>query len=117
MPVRPLSQKPSFALLELTPSTLAQIPALPHYQPSPARPTPISLSSPYLNDSGAQYLDGTIDTTRTMHFGRPTRGQMRAFTRVLQGHIAVDVAVFPEGSTGDQLDTLARAPLWRDGMN
>lgn len=117
MPVRPLSQKPSFALLELTPSTLARIPALPHYQPSPARPTPISLSSPYLNDSGAQYLDGTIDTTRTMHFGRPTREQMRAFTRVLQGHIAVDVAVFPEGSTGDQLDTLARAPLWRDGMN
>ncbi|GAA5874371.1 hypothetical protein JCM3774_005019 [Rhodotorula dairenensis] len=92
--------------------------ALPHYQPSPTRPVAISTSTPYLNDSGANYLDGTIDTTRTMHFGRrPTPEQKRAFTRVLQGHIAVDRAVFPEGSTGDQLDTLARAPLWSDGMN
>lgn len=91
--------------------------ALPHYQPSPARPIPLSTSTPYLNDSGANYLDGTIDTTRTMHFGKPTAEQKRAFTRVLQGHIAVDRAVFPEGSTGDQLDTLARAALWSDGMN
>ncbi|GAA5960311.1 hypothetical protein JCM8115_001137 [Rhodotorula mucilaginosa] len=91
--------------------------ALPHYQPSPTRPIPISKTTPYLNDSGANYLDGTIDTTRTMHFGRPTAEQKRAFTRVLQGHIAVDKAIFPEGSTGDQLDTLARAPLWSDGMN
>ncbi|BGP10131.1 hypothetical protein JCM10049v2_006014 [Rhodotorula toruloides] len=91
--------------------------ALPHYEPSPDRPTPISRDSPYLNDSGAQYLDGTIDTTRTMHFGKPTREQKRAFTRVLQGHIAVDSLIFPEGTTGDAIDALARAPLWSDGMN
>ncbi|KAL7341825.1 peptidase M24, structural domain-containing protein [Rhodotorula toruloides] len=91
--------------------------ALPHYEPSPDRPTPISRDSPYLNDSGAQYLDGTIDTTRTMHFGKPTREQKRAFTRVLQGHIAVDSLIFPEGTTGDAIDALARAPLWSEGMN
>ncbi|GEM10484.1 xaa-pro aminopeptidase [Rhodotorula toruloides] len=91
--------------------------ALPHYEPSLDRPTPISRDSPYLNDSGAQYLDGTIDTTRTMHFGKPTREQKRAFTRVLQGHIAVDSLIFPEGTTGDAIDALARAPLWSEGMN
>ncbi|BGP50337.1 hypothetical protein JCM10450v2_006256 [Rhodotorula kratochvilovae] len=91
--------------------------ALPHYEPSASPRVPISLSSPYLNDSGAQYLDGTIDTTRTMHFGRPTREHKRAFTRVLQGHIAVDALVFPEGTTGEQVDVLARAPLWSEGMN
>ncbi|BGP42167.1 hypothetical protein JCM10449v2_006172 [Rhodotorula kratochvilovae] len=91
--------------------------ALPHYEPSASPRVPISLSSPYLNDSGAQYLDGTIDTTRTMHFGRPTKEHKRAFTRVLQGHIAVDALVFPEGTTGEQVDVLARAPLWSEGMN
>ncbi|GJN92494.1 hypothetical protein Rhopal_005524-T1 [Rhodotorula paludigena] len=91
--------------------------ALPHYEPSESHPVPISLSSPYLNDSGAQYLDGTIDTTRTMHFGRPTGEHRRAYTRVLQGHMAVDRLVFPEGTTGEQVDALARAPLWSEGMN
>lgn len=52
-----------------------------------------------------------------MHFGKPTREQKRAFTRVLQGHIAVDSLIFPEGTTGDAIDALARAPLWSDGMN
>ncbi|GAA6061087.1 hypothetical protein JCM10212_006288 [Sporobolomyces blumeae] len=91
--------------------------ALPHYAPSRDNPIPISLKTPYLNDSGAQYLDGTIDTTRTVHFGRPTREQKRAFTRVLQGHIAIDRLVFPEGTTGSTIDVLARSPLWSDGMN
>ncbi|KAM0753126.1 Creatinase/aminopeptidase [Meredithblackwellia eburnea MCA 4105] len=77
----------------------------------------INLTTPYLNDSGAQYLDGTIDTTRTVHFGKPTKEQKRAFTRVLQGHIAVDSLVFPEGTTGLQIDILARRPLWHDGLN
>lgn len=90
---------------------------MPHYEPSESHPVPISLSSPYLNDSGAQYLDGTIDTTRTMHFGRPTAEHRRAYTRVLQGHMAVDRLVFPEGTTGEQVDALARAPLWSEGMN
>ncbi|GAA5942402.1 hypothetical protein JCM1841_004287 [Sporobolomyces salmonicolor] len=91
--------------------------ALPHYAPSPEDDIPISLHSPYLNDSGPHYLDGTIDTTRTMHFGRPTSEHKRAFTRVLQGHIAVDSLVFPEGTTGATIDVLARSPLWSEGMN
>ncbi|GAA6006111.1 hypothetical protein JCM11491_002034 [Sporobolomyces phaffii] len=91
--------------------------ALPHYAPSPSNPVPISLKTPYLNDSGANYKDGTIDTTRTVHFGKPTKEQKRAFTRVLQGHIAIDRAVFPEGTTGAAIDVLARSPLWSEGMN
>jgi len=47
-----------------------------------------------------QYLDGTTDVTRTLHFGTPTGGQRRAFTRVLQGHIAIDTAIFPNGTSG-----------------
>ncbi|GAA5912693.1 aminopeptidase P family protein [Sporobolomyces salmoneus] len=91
--------------------------ALPHYAPSPSNPIPISLKAPYLNDSGANYKDGTIDTTRTVHFGKPTKEQKRAFTRVLQGHIAIDRVVFPEGTTGAAIDVLARSPLWSEGMN
>jgi Xaa-Pro aminopeptidase len=60
-------------------------------------------------------LDGTIDTTRTLYFGRkPPKDIKRAFTRVLQGHIAVDTAIFPSGTTGEKLDILARQPLWHD---
>ncbi|GAA6043869.1 hypothetical protein JCM8097_001201 [Rhodosporidiobolus ruineniae] len=112
--------------------------ALPHYAPSPDHPVPISLTTPYLNDSGAQYLDGTIDTTRTYHFSpllqsssspfsRLRRGgkklpaeletHRRAFTRVLQGHIALDRLVFPEGTTGVQVDALARWRLWSEGWD
>ncbi|KAI5481864.1 xaa-pro aminopeptidase [Pseudohyphozyma bogoriensis] len=91
--------------------------ALPHYDPSETESSIIDPSTPYLNDSGPQYLDGTIDTTRTVHFGKPTKEQRRAFTRVLQGHIAVDTLIFPEGTTGQHIDVLARSPLWSDGMN
>lgn len=77
----------------------------------------IDPSTPYLNDSGAQYLDGTIDTTRTVHFGKPTKMHKLAFTRVLQGHIALDRLVFPEGTTGNLVEALARAPLWSEGMS
>ena len=68
-------------------------------------------------DAGAQYYDGTIDTTRTVHFGKPTTEQKRAFTRVLQGHIAIDSSIFPKGTTGSTLDVKARSALWQDGMN
>ncbi|KAK4057144.1 hypothetical protein OIO90_001639 [Microbotryomycetes sp. JL221] len=91
--------------------------ALPHYAPTRHSTSIINTSTPYLNDSGAQYLDGTIDTTRTVHFGRPTKEQKRAFTRVLQGHIAIDTCTFPKGTTGNVLDVLARKALWADGMN
>ncbi|KAI0338240.1 Creatinase/aminopeptidase [Trametopsis cervina] len=91
--------------------------ALPHYVPRKADEVMLSRDEPYLNDSGGQYLDGTCDTTRTIHFGRPTEEQCEAFTRVLQGHIAIDSAIFPEGTSGAQLDVLARKALWQDGLN
>ncbi|KAI0762185.1 Creatinase/aminopeptidase [Trametes elegans] len=91
--------------------------ALPHYTPHKATARMIDRETPYLNDSGGQYRDGTCDTTRTVHFGRPTPEQCEAFTRVLQGHIAIDSAVFPEGTTGAKLDVLARRALWQDGLN
>lgn len=71
----------------------------------------------YLCDSGAQYMDGTTDTTRTVHFGTPSAAEKRAFTRVLQGHIGLDTAVFPSGTTGYLLDSIARRPLWLDGLD
>ncbi|KAI0630038.1 Creatinase/aminopeptidase [Trametes polyzona] len=91
--------------------------AKPHYSPRKSQAKMIERDTPYLNDSGGQYRDGTCDTTRTMHFGRPTPEQCEAFTRVLQGHIAIDTAVFPEGTSGAKLDVLARRALWQDGMN
>ncbi|KAI0369605.1 Creatinase/aminopeptidase [Pilatotrama ljubarskyi] len=91
--------------------------ALPHHTPHKATARMIDRETPYLNDSGGQYRDGTCDTTRTVHFGRPTPEQCEAFTRVLQGHIAIDTAIFPEGTTGAKLDVLARKALWQDGLN
>jgi Xaa-Pro aminopeptidase len=61
--------------------------ALPHYTPLKSDNLFIDKETPYLNDSGGQYRDGTCDTTRTMHFGRPTQEQSEAYTRVLQGHV------------------------------
>ncbi len=61
--------------------------ALPHYTPLKSDSLFIDKETPYLNDSGGQYRDGTCDTTRTMHFGRPTLEQSEAYTRVLQGHV------------------------------
>lgn len=91
--------------------------ALPHYETPELDSSIIDRQTPYLMDSGGQYLDGTIDTTRTVHFGKPTPKQKQAFTRVLQGHIAIDTAIFPKGTTGGQLDSLARHPLWKDGLD
>ncbi|EIN13518.1 Creatinase/aminopeptidase [Punctularia strigosozonata HHB-11173 SS5] len=91
--------------------------ALPHYSPTKQTARMIDNVTPYLNDSGGQYRDGTCDTTRTLHFGRPTVEQCEAYTRVLQGHIAIDSAIFPEGTSGAALDVLARRALWKDGLN
>ncbi|KDE06098.1 hypothetical protein MVLG_03517 [Microbotryum lychnidis-dioicae p1A1 Lamole] len=91
--------------------------ALPHYAPTKKESSVIELGTPYLNDSGPQYLDATIDCTRTSFLGcHPTPEQKRAFTRVLQGHIAIDQAIFPKGTTGGDLDVLARIKLWKEGM-
>ena len=71
----------------------------------------------YLVDSGAQYLDGTTDITRTIAVGDPGDEARDRFTRVLQGHIAIAAARFPVGTAGAQLDALARAPLWQAGLD
>ncbi|KAK7437394.1 hypothetical protein VKT23_018639 [Stygiomarasmius scandens] len=91
--------------------------ALPHYVAKKESARTIDKNLPYLNDSGGQYLEGTCDTTRTVHFGTPNAEMCEAYTRVLQGHIAISTAVFPAGTSGSQLDVLARRPLWKDGLN
>ncbi|KAJ1547723.1 hypothetical protein HK405_005079, partial [Cladochytrium tenue] len=88
-----------------------------HYQPERDTCMMIDVNKLYLCDSGAQYLDGTTDVTRTMHFGTPSEFEREAFTRVLKGHIQIDMAVFPRGTTGYVLDCLARAALWKAGLD
>ena len=70
-----------------------------------------------LVDSGAQYLDGTTDITRTFSLGVPTEQEKNDFTLVMKGHIALATAIFPEGTRGAQLDALARQFLWKNGLN
>ena len=88
-----------------------------HYKPEPGNCSVIDPKAVYLCDSGAQYLDGTTDTTRTMHFGEPTEMERKAYTLVLKGVIALDTAVFPKGTSGFALDTLARQFLWNEGLD
>lgn len=83
-----------------------------HYKPERGNCSVIDPKAVYLCDSGAQYLDGTTDTTRTLHFGEPTEMEKKAYTLVLKGNIALDVAIFPKGTSGFALDTLARQFLW-----
>ena len=90
-----------------------------HYKVDEASNRNIEPNSIYLVDSGGQYLDGTTDVTRTIWVGpgEPTAEMKDRFTRVLKGHIAIALAVFPEGTRGAQLDSLARAPLWQAGLD
>ena len=71
----------------------------------------------YLIDSGGQYLDGTTDVTRTVSVGEPSNEMRDRYTRVLKGHIAIANAIFPKGTTGSQLDVLARQYLWQLGLD
>ncbi|MEA1072663.1 aminopeptidase P family protein [Sphingomonas sp. LY160] len=91
--------------------------ALPHYKGTAESNVPLTPGSLYLVDSGAQYRDGTTDITRTVPIGEPTAEMRDRFTRVLQGHIGIATAVFPKGTRGSQLDSFARAPLWRAGLD
>lgn len=91
--------------------------ALPHYRVSKKSNRKIKSGEIYLIDSGGQYLDGTTDVTRTIIVGTPTAEMKDRFTRVLKGHIALARARFPEGTTGVQLDTLARLSLWEGGYD
>lgn len=92
--------------------------AIIHYSPQPDACRDVNNKDVFLLDSGGQYVDGTTDVTRTMHFGNTaTEHEKECFTRVLKGHIAIDTAVFPEGTTGLMLDCLARIPLWSTGLD
>lgn len=88
-----------------------------HYRPLPETCRTVDASTLLLVDSGGQYDCGTTDVTRTVHLGQPSAHQKAAFTAVLKGHIALDTAVWPEGTPGCALDTLARTALWRMGLN
>ena len=90
--------------------------AIPHYRVTSASNLPIG-PGVFLIDSGGQYEDGTTDITRTLCIGAPDPEFVDGFTRVLKGHIAVARAVFPPGTTGAQLDPLARQSLWRAGLD
>ncbi|KAA6418050.1 MAG: putative Xaa-Pro aminopeptidase P-like [Trebouxia sp. A1-2] len=91
--------------------------AIIHYRAEKGSCKKVDKDTLLLLDSGGQFDCGTTDVTRTMHFGAPTDHQKMCFTRVLQGHIGLDQAIFPEGTPGLALDTLARAPLWSLGLN
>ncbi|XP_029545477.1 xaa-Pro aminopeptidase 1 isoform X1 [Salmo trutta] len=91
--------------------------AIIHYRPLPETNRTLSLNEIYLLDSGAQYIDGTTDVTRTMHFGSPSAYEKETFTYVLKGHIAVSAAIFPNGTKGHLLDSFARQALWESGLD
>ena len=91
--------------------------AIVHYRVDAASNRRLQAGSLYLVDSGAQYLDGTTDVTRTVAIGRPETDMRSCFTRVLKGHIALARARFPAGTTGAQLDPLARSQLWQAGLD
>ncbi|MFP5396209.1 MAG: aminopeptidase P family protein [Alphaproteobacteria bacterium] len=93
--------------------------ASPHYRVDEESNLTIAPNSIYLVDSGGQYLDGTTDITRTVWIGpgEPSAEHKDRFTRVLKGHIALALAVFPKGTIGSQLDSLARYALWQVGLD
>ncbi len=109
----PLFRGPSFETI----SAAGPNAALPHYRVTEASNRVIEPGSLYLVDSGGQYLDATTDITRTIAVGEPSAEMRRHFTLVLKGHVAIARAAFPAGTSGAQLDTLARQALWRAGLD
>lgn len=91
--------------------------AIIHYRADEASNRRAQLGELFLLDSGGQYPDGTTDVTRTLAVGTPSDAMREHFTRVLKGHIALARAQFPVGTTGSQLDVLARLPLWEVGLD
>jgi Xaa-Pro aminopeptidase len=91
--------------------------AIVHYRVTTKTNRPIAAGELFLIDSGGQYQDGTTDITRTVAIGAPTAEMRDRFTRVLRGHIAIARAVFPDGTTGAQLDSFARQYLWSEGLD
>ena len=91
--------------------------AIVHYEATPETNAPLKPEGFLLLDSGAQYLDGTTDITRTIALGPLTEEQKRVYTLVLKGHIQIELCKFPSGASGTQMDVLARQALWREGLN
>ncbi|KAK4584350.1 hypothetical protein RGQ29_022183 [Quercus rubra] len=91
--------------------------AIIHYAPRAETCAELDPDKIYLFDSGAQYVDGTTDITRTVHFGKPSEHEKACYTAVLKGHIALGNAHFPNGTNGNALDILARVPLWKYGLD
>ena len=107
--------------------------AIIHYHPEEDSAHPLDLDSILLIDSGGQYFDGTTDVTRNLHIGSatlklqkenaidcqvsPTEHMKECYTLVLKGHIALATLIFPEGTTGARMDSLARIALWKYGEN
>ena len=91
--------------------------AIVHYEATPETDTALRPEGFLLLDSGAQYLDGTTDITRTIALGPLSPEEKEDYTLILKGHIALATAVFPEGTRGAQLDVLARMPIWQRHMN
>ncbi|MFD3265895.1 aminopeptidase P family protein [Phenylobacterium ferrooxidans] len=91
--------------------------AIVHYRPTTRLNKQTVSGSLLLVDSGAQYLDGTTDVTRTVAIGEPSQEMRERFTLVLKGHLALAAIRFPAGTTGSALDILARAPLWARGLD
>lgn len=89
--------------------------AIVHYEPTEESSSDIKGDGLLLVDSGGQYTFGTTDITRTVALGTPTEEEKHDFTLVMKGHIALSIAIFPAGTTGHQLDVLARQFLWREG--
>lgn len=109
----PLYRGPSFDTI----SAAGPNAALAHYRVTVDSNRMLERGSLYLVDSGGQYPDATTDITRTVAIGTPTDEMRRHFTLVLKGHIALDRALFPMGTSGAQLDVLARHPLWQAGLD
>jgi Xaa-Pro aminopeptidase len=91
--------------------------AIVHYEATPETDIPLQPRGLLLLDSGAQYLDGTTDITRTIALGPLTEEEKRIYTLVLKGHIQIELCKFPSGSSGTQIDILARKDMWREGLN
>ena len=108
-----LFQEPSFDTI----SAAAANGAMCHYNHLDNEPGVLEIGNLYLVDSGGQYADGTTDITRTVAIGEPTTEMRELFTLVLKGHIALDRARFPHGTTGTHLDVLARQYLWQTGRD
>ena len=91
--------------------------AIVHYEATPETDIPLQPKGMLLLDSGAQYLDGTTDITRTIALGPLTDLEKQVYTLVLKGHIQIELCKFPSGSSGTQIDILARKDMWREGLN